>query len=109
MVSRRDFLKTGVWAGTGLMMPIALGARSADAAALLPGSPVMTKFVDQLPIPGTAIPDSTGALSLSIDSSTHTFHDYLNPATNKKELMKISQNKINAIAKTHSMFMKVKQ
>lgn len=48
---------------------------------------------------------------LSVDKSLQIFshlYQFVCDTNDKKKLMKISLSKVNALAKTHSMFMKVK-
>ncbi len=88
MATRRDFLKTSSLAGASMLLPFGLGARSAFAAPpyVAPVSPVLTKYVDQLPIPGSVIPTlntATGFYELAMtmaNANTYKFHRDLGAA-----------------------------
>src|SRR5512139_3727217 len=88
MLTRRDFLKASALTGPSLMLPLALGSRYAHAARpfVPPVSPVLTKYLDQVPIPGTVAPvlnpvTSFYELALTMAAaSTYSFHTELGPA-----------------------------
>jgi FtsP/CotA-like multicopper oxidase with cupredoxin domain len=86
MITRRDFLKSGVSAGAGLLIPFDVSTRYAHAAADSTSSPPLTRFVDPLPVPGAISPDAAGALFLTMESRAHRFHDRVNLATGQDEL-----------------------
>jgi len=79
MSHRRDFLKAGALAGAGLLTPWSGNVRSVFAAA---GTPALKKFVDALPIPPTAVPNTTtypgsDYYSLPMAQGTNQFHRQL--------------------------------
>lgn len=87
MFTRRDFLKLSSFTGAGLMFPIGQGSQYAYAAPpfVPPVSPLLMKYMDQLPIPGQVVPTINSAtgfseLSLSMSNASHSFHSQLGPA-----------------------------
>ncbi|HEY9834295.1 MAG TPA: multicopper oxidase [Stenomitos sp.] len=77
MLDRREFLKAGVGLGVGFVAYQGLRSLRVQAAPpyVPPVSPILTKYVDQLPIPPT-IPASQLS-TLTMASSTHSFHSQL--------------------------------
>ncbi|HEY5909759.1 MAG TPA: multicopper oxidase domain-containing protein [Verrucomicrobiae bacterium] len=87
MISRRDFLKISAVTGSGLMLPMALNSQYAHAARpfVPPVSPVLTKYMDLLPIPGQVAPTLNAAtgfyeLALSMANSSYSFHSQVGAA-----------------------------
>lgn len=81
MVSRRDFLKGGALATTGMLVPFGASARILPPGvvpAFPAPSPGLSKFTNQLFIPPTTTPDANGVITLSMENNTWAFHD--NPA-----------------------------
>ncbi len=85
MVSRRDFMKAGALAGAAGLLPLDASVRSAEAAispTLPPPSPAVSQFTEQLPIPPIVTPGVGGAMTLSMENHTWSFHTQLgNTAT----------------------------
>lgn len=87
MITRRDFLKASVLTGGALIFPMASISRYAHAEApyVPPVSPLLTKYIDSLPIPGLAVPNLNAAtgfyeLALSMSNASYSFHSQLGPA-----------------------------
>jgi len=59
MITRREFLKFTSVAGAGMLFPGAIKLASAMGVPELAASPVLPKYVDALPIPGTQQPSGT--------------------------------------------------
>ena len=84
MVTKRDFLKAGVCAGSSLFWTMGMGIRSAHAASpyVAPYSPVLTKYMDALPVPPLAIPTPSATagfyeVGLNMANNSHSFHSQL--------------------------------
>ncbi|MBS4098836.1 MAG: multicopper oxidase domain-containing protein [Sulfuricella sp.] len=78
MISRRDFLKTGAMATTGILVPLGLSARTLPPGvvpAFPAASPVLSKFTNQLFVPPTTTPDASGVVNLSMENNIWNFHD----------------------------------
>jgi FtsP/CotA-like multicopper oxidase with cupredoxin domain len=87
MITRRDFLKLGALTGTGLMLPMAFGSRHAFGSPPYapPVSPVLTKYLEPLPVPGQVVPTLNPAtgfheLALTMANASHSFHAGLGQA-----------------------------
>jgi FtsP/CotA-like multicopper oxidase with cupredoxin domain len=59
MITRREFLKFTSVAGAGMLFPGAIKLAGVLAAPELGASPVLPKYVDALPLPGTMHPSGT--------------------------------------------------
>lgn len=86
MITRRDFLKASAVTGTGFLLPMALSQYAHAARPYVPPvSPVLTKYMDSLPIPGQVAPTLNAAtgfyeLALSMANSSYSFHSQLGVA-----------------------------
>jgi len=81
VINRRDFLKASAVTGTGLMLPMLGIARHALAAPpfVPPVSPVLTKYVDQIPIPATVAPvlnPATSFYELALGMASASSHSF---------------------------------
>lgn len=81
MTTRRDFMKSSSLAGASMFFPLAGWMQSAFAAP--PNNPLvspnLTKYVDDLPIPGALVPvlnTSTGFYELSVAMATHITYKF---------------------------------
>lgn len=77
MLDRREFLKAGVGMGVGFVAYQGLrSVRTQAAAPYVPlVSPILTKYIDQVPIPPKIQASQLSTLTMA--SSTHSFHSQL--------------------------------
>lgn len=87
MTCRRDFLKASAVTASSLILPLASGSRDAHAARpfVPPVSPVLTKYLDAVPIPGAVVPTLNAAtsfyeLALTMANASYSFHSELGSA-----------------------------
>ena len=84
-VTRRRFLVYGLGAGAGVVVLGRAEARGSVISALSPlaaaqASPALTKFTEQLPIPGAMDLTGGGSASLALAPGSQTFHAQLGAA-----------------------------